>query len=71
MATFSTLVSAVHEVYQREGGDYDEGTAPELMSVAKTLYDSDRATVRATDDSVEVVVRVYYDEIVQALRAAA
>lgn len=71
MAEFSTLVAAVHEVYQQEGGDYDEGTAPALMSVSKTLWEGRRTEIRATDDSVDVVVSVYYDEIISALQAAA
>lgn len=68
MAQFNTVVEAVNEVYQAEGGLYTEDTVADLMQVAKALYDSFEAEIKAQPDRVEVILELYYDDILDAIR---
>lgn len=68
MAQFATVVGAVNEVYQREGGTYTESTVTDLMQVAKALYDAFEGDIRAQPDRIEVIVELYYEDIVDAIR---
>lgn len=71
MAEFSTLVSAVHRIYQDMGGDYGEGTAPELMQVAAAVRSSNADELRAAADRTDVVVRILSEAIKAELRRRA
>lgn len=68
MAQFNTVVEAVNEVYKSEGGLYTEDTVADLMQVAKALYDSFEAEIKAQPDRVEVILELYYDDILNAIR---
>lgn len=67
MAEFNDLVSAVHAVYKQRGGSYDEGTAPQLMTAAKMLYDKNKEFVRAAEPDE---LRNSEQAIVEAIREA-
>lgn len=67
MASYQTTVEAVNRVYKQEGGTYEEGTAPMLIKIASEVFDALEGEIRTQPDSVEAVLRVHYDDILQAI----
>jgi len=66
MATFADFVSAVNTVYRTRDGEYVEGTAPALMSIASKMYQQDKTQIRQTDQSE--LVEKYGDDIAARIR---